>query len=38
MVLAIPGLIAAAALVVKQFANPEEKSAYITAEGEALGH
>jgi MFS transporter, AAHS family, 4-hydroxybenzoate transporter len=37
-VLAIPGLIAAAALVVKQFANPEEKSAYIAAEGEALGH
>ena len=37
-VLAIPGLIAAAALVVKQFANPEEKSAYVATKGEALGH
>jgi AAHS family 4-hydroxybenzoate transporter-like MFS transporter len=37
-VLAIPGLIAAAALVVKQFANPEEKPAYVAAKGEALGH
>jgi MFS transporter, AAHS family, 4-hydroxybenzoate transporter len=37
-VLAIPGLIAAAALVIKQFANPEEKSAYVGAKGEALGH
>jgi len=38
MVLAIPGLIAAAALVIKQFANPEEKPAYVAAKGEALGH
>jgi AAHS family 4-hydroxybenzoate transporter-like MFS transporter len=37
-VLAIPGLIAAAALVIKQFANPEEKSADIAVKGEALGH
>lgn len=38
MVLAIPGLIAAAALVIKQFASPAGKSASITMKGEVLGH
>lgn len=39
-VVAVPGLIAAAALVVKQLAHPENKAAAraATARGEALGH
>ena len=35
---AVPGLISAVALLVKQFAHPEDKSAYAVAKGEALGH
>jgi MFS transporter, AAHS family, 4-hydroxybenzoate transporter len=38
MVLAIPGLIAAAALAVKQIAHPEEVSDRADAKREALGH
>lgn len=37
-VVAVPGLIAAAALVVKQLAHPEDKSARVAARGEAVGH
>lgn len=37
-VVAVPALIAAAALIVKQFAHPEDKSARAAARGEALGH
>ncbi len=37
-VVAIPGLISAAALLVKQFAHPEDKTARAAAGGEALGH
>ena len=35
---AVPGLISAVALLVKQFAHPEDKSAYAVAKGEALSH
>jgi MFS transporter, AAHS family, 4-hydroxybenzoate transporter len=35
---AVPGLISAVALLVKQFAHPQDKSAYAVAKGEALGH
>ena len=38
MVVAIPGLISAAALIVKQLAHPEDKSARAVAGGEVLGH
>ncbi len=38
MILAIPGLIAAAALMVKQIAHPEDRTAGATARSEALGH
>jgi AAHS family 4-hydroxybenzoate transporter-like MFS transporter len=38
MVLAIPGLIAAAALAVKQIAHPEDVSDRADARSEALGH
>ncbi len=38
MVMAIPGLVAAAALAVKQIAHPEDMSDRATARGEALGH
>jgi AAHS family 4-hydroxybenzoate transporter-like MFS transporter len=37
-IVAVPGLISAVALVIKQFAHPEDKSAYTAAKGEALGH
>jgi len=37
-ILAIPGLIAAAALMIKQFAHPEEKSAGVAAPQESLKH
>ena len=37
-VVAIPGLVAAAALVVKQLAHPDEVAAPAPARGEALGH
>jgi MFS transporter, AAHS family, 4-hydroxybenzoate transporter len=37
-IVAIPGLIAAAALMVKQFAHPETQVARRVATGEALGH
>ena len=37
-IVAVPGLISAAALMIKQFAHPEDKSAYAAAKGEALGH
>jgi len=37
-IVAVPGLISAVALIVKQFAHPEDKSAYAAAKGEALGH
>lgn len=37
-VVAIPGLISAAALLVKQLAHPEDKAARAAARGEALGH
>jgi MFS transporter, AAHS family, 4-hydroxybenzoate transporter len=37
-VVAIPGLISAVALLVKQIAHPEDKSARAAARGEALGH
>jgi len=37
-ILAIPGLIAAAALMIKQFAHPEEKSADVAVRRESLGH
>ena len=37
-IVAIPGLISAAALMVKQFAHPEDKSAQAIVRGEALGH
>jgi AAHS family 4-hydroxybenzoate transporter-like MFS transporter len=37
-ILAIPGLIAAAALMIKQFAHPEEKSAGVAVRRESLGH
>src|SRR3954470_3310603 len=35
---AVPGLISAVALIIKQFAHPEDKSAYTAAKGKALGH
>jgi AAHS family 4-hydroxybenzoate transporter-like MFS transporter len=38
MIVAISGLVAAAALVIKQLAHPETKSDYNVARGEALGH
>jgi AAHS family 4-hydroxybenzoate transporter-like MFS transporter len=38
MVMAIPGLIAAAALAVKQIAHPEDMSDRVDARREALGH
>jgi AAHS family 4-hydroxybenzoate transporter-like MFS transporter len=37
-IVAIPGLIAAAALVIKQVAHPEGKPARAPAGSEALGH
>ncbi|OOG58127.1 MFS transporter [Polaromonas sp. C04] len=37
-VLAVPGLIAALALLVKQFSHPEKGSAGASSRGEALGH
>lgn len=37
-VMAVPGLIAAAALAVKQIAHPEDMSSRAAARGEALGH
>ena len=37
-ILAIPGLIAAAALMIKQFAHPEEKPAGVAVRRESLGH
>ena len=37
-IVAIPGLIAAAALMIKQFAHPDDKSAQAIVRGEALGH
>jgi len=38
MIVAISGLVAAAALVIKQLAHPETKSDYNAAQGEVLGH
>jgi AAHS family 4-hydroxybenzoate transporter-like MFS transporter len=38
MIVAISGLVAATALVVKQLAHPETKSDYGVARGEVLGH
>jgi MFS transporter, AAHS family, 4-hydroxybenzoate transporter len=38
MIVAISGLVAATALVVKQLAHPETKSDYDVARGEVLGH
>jgi len=38
MIVAISGLIAATALVIKQLAHPETKSDYDVARGEVLGH
>ena len=38
MIVAISGLVAAAALAIKQLAHPETKSDYNVAHGEALGH
>jgi AAHS family 4-hydroxybenzoate transporter-like MFS transporter len=35
---AVPGLISAVALLVKQFAHPEDKSTYAATNSEALGH
>ncbi|ACA15292.1 major facilitator superfamily MFS_1 [Methylobacterium sp. 4-46] len=37
-IVAVPGLIAAAALVIKQLAHPEDRAARAAAGGEALGH
>jgi MFS transporter, AAHS family, 4-hydroxybenzoate transporter len=37
-IVAIPGLISAAALIVKQLAHPEDRAARTAAVGEALGH
>ena len=37
-IVAVPGLISAVALIIKQFAHPEDKSAYAATKGEALGH
>jgi AAHS family 4-hydroxybenzoate transporter-like MFS transporter len=37
-ILAIPGLIAAAALMIKQFAHPEEKVSGSAVRQESLGH
>ena len=37
-ILAIPGLISAAALMIKQFAHPEEKPVGVSARRESLGH
>jgi len=37
-VVALPGLVAAAALVAKQLAHPDARSARAAAKGEALGH
>jgi AAHS family 4-hydroxybenzoate transporter-like MFS transporter len=37
-VVAIPGLIAAAALMIKQLAHPESKSTRVVVGNEALGH
>jgi len=34
----IPGLIAAAALVVKQLAHPDDTAARVAARSEAMGH
>ncbi|WP_046864875.1 MFS transporter [Microvirga massiliensis] len=38
MIIAVPGLISAVALAIKQLVHPEDKSAYAAARGEALGH
>ena len=38
MIVAIPGLIAAAALMMKQIAHPEDRTARATIRSEALGH
>lgn len=38
MIVAVSGLVAAAALAIKQLAHPETKSDYNVAHGEALGH
>jgi MFS transporter, AAHS family, 4-hydroxybenzoate transporter len=38
MIVAIPGLISAAALFIKQLAHPEDTAARAAARGEALGH
>jgi len=38
MIVAISGLVAATALVIKQLAHPETKSDYNAAQGEVLGH
>ena len=37
-IVAIPGLIAAAALMIKQFAHPEDTAARVAARSEAMGH
>jgi AAHS family 4-hydroxybenzoate transporter-like MFS transporter len=37
-VVAVPGLVAAAALLAKRFAHPEARTAHAAAKGEALGH
>ena len=37
-VVAIPGLVSAAALVIKQLAHPEQAAAGVSVKGEALGH
>lgn len=38
LAVALPGLISAAALMVKQFVHPEERSARAVAAGEVMGH
>jgi MFS transporter, AAHS family, 4-hydroxybenzoate transporter len=38
LIVAIPGLIAAAALMIKQFAHPEGQSGHALARSESLGH
>jgi AAHS family 4-hydroxybenzoate transporter-like MFS transporter len=38
MIVAISGLVAATALVIKQLAHPETKPDYDVASGEILGH
>lgn len=37
-IVAVPGLVAAAALVIKQLAHPEARAAGVAARGEVLGH